>query len=208
MKVSGSLKDQTIAFAGVLQAGELVRQVATSGQCSRFSAGASIASLFVSEPESTEAVFGDIAGVGLGLTMAGELASSASADSRQAMAYAGGLLRLAVLLRRDSERQQKLGRELELVRPAFDRAESPLDPSVTAQLADIYRSVISTLSMRIQVNGHPAYLKDSEKVSLIRAILLAGVRAAFLWYQLGGRPWRLLFQRGKMFRIAAEMAQR
>ncbi|MCA1778767.1 MAG: lysogenization regulator HflD [Xanthomonadaceae bacterium] len=205
--MTGSLKDQTIAFAGVLQAGELVRQIATSGQCSQFSAGASIASLFVSEAESTTAVFGGISGVSLGLTMAGELARSASDDSRQAMLYAGGLFRLAALLRRDSERQQNLGRELGLVRPAFNNAESPLDPSVAAQLADIYRSVISSLSMRIQVTGHPTHLKDSEKVSLIRAILLAGVRAAFLWYQLGGRPWRLLFQRGKMFRIAADLAQ-
>ncbi|NCO20004.1 MAG: lysogenization regulator HflD, partial [Gammaproteobacteria bacterium] len=75
-----------------------------------------------------------------------------------------------------------------------------------AQLADVYRQQISTLPLRIQVNGNPLYLKQSDKVSLIRAILLGGVRAGFLWLQLGGRPWRLLLQRRRMFRIAAELS--
>lgn len=201
-----SLKEQTVAFAGVLQAGELVRQVATGGQCSQQSARASIDSLFETEPDSTEAVFGGIGGVRLGLTMANELASRGSRDAQQAMGYASGLLRLAMLLRKDRTRQESLHRSLELVRPAWRDAEDSLDPSIVSQLADVYRNEISTLPLRIQVNGNPAYLKQDEKVSLIRAILLCGIRAGFLWFQLGGRPWRLLFQRGKMFRIAAELA--
>lgn len=201
-----SLKEQTLAFAGVLQAGELVRQIATGGQCSQQSARASIDSLFETEPESTEAVFGGIGGVKLGLTMANELATQGSGDAQQAMAYASGLLRLSVLLRKDGERQAALMRSLELVRPAREQAEDALEPSVVAQLADVYRQHISTLPLRIQVNGRPAYLKQDDKVSLIRAVLLAGVRAGFLWFQLGGRPWRLLFQRRRMFRIAAELA--
>ncbi|MDT8408484.1 MAG: DUF489 family protein [Wenzhouxiangellaceae bacterium] len=205
--MTGSLKDQTIAFAGVLQAGELVRQVAEGGQCSQQSAGHSIDSLFQSSPESTEAVFGGLRGVNLGLTVAGELTSGASVETRQAMAYAAGLLRLSTLLKRDPERQQSLSRALELVEPAYRNAEDSLDPSVTVQLADVYSTVISTMSMRIQVNGKPAYLKQNEKVALIRAILLSGVRAGFLWQQLGGRPWRLLFQRGKMFRLASSLAR-
>lgn len=200
------LREQTLAFAGVLQAGELVRQIASGGQCSQSSARATIDSLFATEPESTEAVFGGIGGVRLGLTMANELASQGSGDAQQAMAYASGLLRLAVMLRKDDERQQSLQRSLELVRPAWNNADDALDPSVVAQLADVYKHEISTLPMRIQVNGKPQHLKQTEKVSLIRALLLGGIRAGFLWFQLGGRPWRLLFQRGRMFRIAAELA--
>lgn len=205
--MSAPLREQTIAFAGVLQAGELVRQIATGGQCSQSSARASIDSLFAIEAESTEAVFGGVSGVGLGLTMANELASQGSADSQQAMSYASGLLRLSVMLRKDDERQQSLLRSLELARPAWRDADDALDPSVIAQLADTYKSEISSLPMRIQVHGSPEYLKQAEKVSLIRALLLAGIRAGFLWFQLGGRPWRLLFQRKRMFRIAAELAR-
>ncbi|HMB38331.1 MAG TPA: DUF489 family protein [Wenzhouxiangellaceae bacterium] len=200
------LKEQTLAFAGVIQAGELVRQIATGGQCSQQSARHSIDSLFTPDAESTEAVFGGLSGIRLGLTMTREMATRGSADSQQAMAYASGLLRLAMMLRKDKTRQNAMSHSLSLVEPAWKRAEDSLDPSVVAQLADVYRSEISTLSLRIQVHGDPTYLKQDEKVSLIRALLLAGVRAGFLWFQLGGRPWRLLFQRGKMFRIAAELA--
>lgn len=201
-----SLKEQTLAFAGALQAGELVRQVATGGQCSQQSARRSINSLFATEPESTEAVFGGLDGIRLGLTMTNEMATQGSSESQQAMGYASGLLRLAMLLRKDKPRQGSLERALKLVEPAWRDADDALDPSVIAQLADVYRSEISTLPLRIQVHGNPAYLKQDDKVSLIRAVLLAGVRAGFLWFQLGGRPWRLLFQRSKMFRIAAELA--
>jgi len=200
------LKEQTLAFAGVLQVGELVRQIAAGGQCSQQSARDSINSLFARNPESTEAVFDGLEGIRLGLTMTNEMATQGSDDARQAMAYASGLLRLAMLLRKDSERQSSMERSLGLVEPAWHNAEDALDPSVVAQLADIYKQEISTLPLRIQVHGDPTYLKQDEKVSLIRALLLAGVRAGFLWFQLGGRPWRLLFQRGKMFRIAAELA--
>ncbi|MFO7764622.1 MAG: DUF489 family protein [Wenzhouxiangellaceae bacterium] len=200
------LKEQTLAFAGVLQAGELVRQIATGGQCSQQSARNSINSLFVKDPESTEAVFGGLSGIRLGLTMTNEMANRASDDARQAMGYASGLLRLSMLLRKDADRQASMERSLGLVEPVWQNAEDSLDPSIVAQLADIYKSEISTLPLRIQVHGDPTHLKHDDKVSLIRALLLAGVRAGFLWFQLGGRPWRLLFQRGKMFRIAAELA--
>jgi len=201
-----SLKEQTLAFAGVLQAGELVRQIATGGQCSQQSARNSINSLFAKNPENTEAVFGGLGGIRLGLTMANEMATQGTTDSQHAMGYASGLLRLATLLRKDEKRQKSMERSLELAQPAWQNADDALDPSVIAQLADIYKNEISTLPLRIQVHGDPTYLKQDEKVSLIRALLLAGVRAGFLWFQLGGRPWRLLFQRRKMFRIAAELA--
>jgi len=201
-----SLKEQTLAFSGVLQTGELVRQIATGGHCSRQSARNSIDSLFVTQPETTEAVFGGVSGIRLGLTMTNEMATRGSNDSRQAMAYASGLLRLAMLLRKDRQRQDSMETSLGLVEPAWRNADDALDPSVIAQLADIYKNEISTLPLRIQVHGDPTYLRQDGKVSLIRALLLAGIRAGFLWFQLGGRPWRLLFQRGRMFRIAAELA--
>jgi high frequency lysogenization protein len=32
----------------------------------------------------------------------------------------------------------------------------------------------------------------------VRALLLAGIRAAFLWRQLGGRRWKLVLQRRRL----------
>ena len=48
------------------------------------------------------------------------------------------------------------------------------------------------------VNGEHTYLSNDEIAAQIRALLLAGIRAAILWRQSGGSRWRLLFGRGAL----------
>ncbi|MEM7054623.1 MAG: DUF489 family protein, partial [Pseudomonadota bacterium] len=173
-----SIEEQTLAFCGILQAAELVRQIATTGQCSRQAAGASIDSLFVTNPEQTQAVYGNVNGVRLGITIAREIASGEAENAMISLQYASGLLRLAKYLRRDQERQHKLAKELALVEPIRQRAEQAYDPSVIVQLADVYKNCISTMGYRIQVGGRAEILKQEEKVATIRALLLTGLRSA------------------------------
>ena len=42
---------------------------------------------------------------------------------------------------------------------------------------------------------------------LIRALLLAGIRSAFLWRQLGGRRWKLLFRRRRLLALSRELSR-
>lgn len=201
-----TMNDQTLAFAGMLQTGELVRQIATSGICSQRAAEASIDSVFNMDPESAADVYGGIGGARMGLRVAVELFSGrAKQDSLHALNYAMALGKLAAKLKRDRKRQAELGHELTLIEAAWQEAESGLDDSVVSQLADAYQRHISSLDMRITVNGRPEYLKQSDKVATIRALLLAGLRSAMLWQQLGGRHWRLVFQRKRMLREANEL---
>lgn len=206
--MSRGLTEQTLAFAGALQAGELVRQVANSGTCGRMAAERTLDSLFTVDADSTAAVYGGVDGVRVGLTVARELGQSHPQDALTALGYASSLLRLARFLRRDKDRQQKLHRELELVESSRRRADSVLDPAVLAQLADVYRTTLSTLPFRIQVVGKPEILKQEDNVEWVRALLLGGLRSAFLWHQIGGRPWKLLLQRRKMFRVAGALLDR
>jgi high frequency lysogenization protein len=200
------MRDTTIAFAGMLQAGELVRQLATSGTCSGQAAEASVASIFERDPDSTEDVYGGIGGVRMGLRVMTELFSARSDhESLQALNYALGLAKLGKLIRRDRDRQQRLGEELDLVEKAWKDAEHRVDDSVTSQLADVYQRHVSTLDFRLSVSGRPEYLKQDDKVAFVRALLLAGLRSAFLWHQTGGRQWRLVFQRKKMLEQAREL---
>jgi high frequency lysogenization protein len=48
------------------------------------------------------------------------------------------------------------------------------------------------------IKGDQNYLANPENASKIRALLLAGVRAALLWRQAGGNRWKLIFSRGAM----------
>jgi high frequency lysogenization protein len=45
------------------------------------------------------------------------------------------------------------------------------------------------------VRGEPNYLQNPDNQNRIRALLLAGIRAAWLWRQMGGNRWRILFGR-------------
>jgi len=191
--------DITIAFAGVLQASELVRQLASSGTCSQQAAAASLASIFNRDPSSTEDVYGGVGGVRMGLRVLVELFSSGSdRDTMQSLHYSLGLIKLANQVTRDRERQHQLGRDIELIEAAREQSDNVLDATVIAQLGDAYEQHISTLDFRLSISGKPEYLQQRGKVANIRALLLAGIRSAFLWRQLGGRPWRLVFQRRKM----------
>lgn len=200
------MRDATIAFAGMLQASELVRQIATSGNCSGQAAEASIASIFSRNPESTEDVYGGIGGVRMGLRVLTELFSARTGqENLQSLNYALGLAKLGVKVQRDRKRPQAIGEELDLVEKAWRDAGERIDDSVNSQLADVYQRHVSTLDFRLSINGRPEYLKQPEKIAFVRALLLAGLRSAFLWRQVGGRQWRLVFQRTKMLEQARSL---
>ncbi len=200
------MRDATTAFAGILQAGELVRQIATSGTCSQHAAAASLDSIFSLSPESAEDVYGGLGGVRMGLRVLVELFSSKAAqDNLTGLNYALGMVKLSRRIQRDASRQKKLGEAIGLVESAWKESESSLEDCVVAQLGDVYQQHISTLDFRLSVSGKPEYLQQAEKVARVRALLLAGIRSAFLWHQVGGRQWRLIFQRRKMLNEAQEL---
>jgi high frequency lysogenization protein len=73
---------------------------------------------------------------------------------------------------------------------------------VIGNLADTYKQTLSTLSFRIKVAGNPQILQNSHNANKVRALLLAGIRAAILWRQVGGRRWHLLFNRKRYIKDA------
>jgi high frequency lysogenization protein len=76
---------------------------------------------------------------------------------------------------------------------------------VITKLANTYSSTISLLQPRIILNGRPEYLKQIEITEKIRATLLAGIRSAVLWSQMGGTQWQLLFKRRVLVETAHEL---
>ncbi len=202
--MKATIEDRTLALAGVIQAGELVSQVAQSGQCSGQAATASLASIFEDSPKDTASTYGGVTGIRLGLRMLDELLGQRAANpSLRTLHIALALLKLGKQLSKDKTRLGELASAIELSKSAWQSSESPLDPAVLAQLADAYQAHISTMRFRIKVQGNPEILKNTEKVQLIRSLLLAGLRSAILWQQLGGNQWRLITER-KAMAAAAE----
>jgi len=66
---------------------------------------------------------------------------------------------------------------------------------VIANLAGIYADTVSQIPPKIMVSGDSSVLSNPDNADKIRAILLAGIRSAVLWAQLGGNRWQILFNR-------------
>lgn len=56
--------------------------------------------------------------------------------------------------------------------------------------------------MRLQIHGEMQFLQNPRNAERIRALLLAGIRSATLWQQLGGNRWQLFFSRRKILNDA------
>ena len=55
------------------------------------------------------------------------------------------------------------------------------------------------------VSGRPQYLKNERTVNWVRTLLLAGLRSAMLWNQLGGGRFELMFGRKKIMQEAESL---
>ncbi len=191
-----SLTNQTIALAGIAQACALVNDIATTGRADNDALEASINSILQTDPESVLAVYGGLEGVKRGLTvLEQQLTGQRTANPREAR-YAASLI---ILEKQLSNRPEMLKTIADGINKAQSQAEhfGLLHENVLANLGDLYHRTISTIPLRIMVDGEPQYLSNQTNVNKIRALLLAGIRSAMLWRQCGGARWKLLLFRKK-----------
>jgi high frequency lysogenization protein len=196
------MKDRTLALSGVFQATELVRQAACHGTWSGYAATACLQSLFILEAESTGEIYGGTQRVKLGVET---LLAILQGESRHAdsLRYAVGLLQVEKKFRRSAALQQTVGRRLEEIAQVGKGLEQhERDDLQAGQISALYSDTISRLSPRIVVNGKPQYLKNQRTVDWVRTLLLAGLRSATLWHQLGGGRFELMFGRKTLIREA------
>ena len=193
--------DRAIALAGVFQAAVLTQQAARDGRADSAAAAASLESVFRIDAESVPAVFGGPAGVTLGLQEVIRQLAHPARQRLEVARYAISLLQLERKLAADPRRLEAIGNGLQAA--ATHLAHTPAtDVETITALAELYREQISTLTPRIMVQGDPGLLQRPETGARIRAFLLAGIRAARLWQQCGGRRWHLFLRRRSLIEAA------
>lgn len=189
---------RALAMAGIFQAVYLVQQVARGGSAAGTAITSSINSLFQLDPDNAAAVFEGIDGVATGLKVFSEqLDGKLARRDPELLRYAISLLHLERKLSRRDDLLQKIRHGIEGLAGQVEQ-NGPTDRQVIATLASLYQDTVSTLTPRLMVRGEPTLLADTGTANLIRALLLAAIRAAVLWRQCGGRRWRLLLQRGEL----------
>lgn len=189
------MRDQTIALAAVYQSAVMAHELANSGAVrDQKSWETSLNSLYKINASSTEDVFdNNMSGLALGLNT---LIKSFNKDSHyiNVIKYTITLLSLASKLQSRPEMMEVIEKGLQDSK-VLQNPEEPLNKAVVGKLAQIYSKTISQMQPRVIVAGQPFHLKDPATTEKIRAVLLAGIRAAVLWRQVGGTQLQLLFKR-------------
>ena len=185
-------EERVIALAGMFQAIALVRAIALRGGADSNAAQPSLASVFKIDADSPADVFGGIGNLRLGF----ETLITQLDDKTRDLAMTRIAISVLRLQRKLTARPRLLGSLREGI-DAIAAQTSGLQTSdavVVGRLARLYADTISQLQPRILVEGNPQFLRQETQAAQIRALLLAAIRAAVLWHQLGGTQWRLLFR--------------
>jgi high frequency lysogenization protein len=201
------LQQQVIALAGVVQAARMVDQVAKTGSYPAAFFEASLRSLFAFDAPTVDAVYGNIQGVKLGLRSVVDMLTDATNEDHVAMgAYVRGLLKLEDQFGKRPDLQEVVASRLGHVN---FKAQHFSDDAVelAASISAIYQDTISRLPYRIKVKGNVQHLQQTKNADLVRTLLLAGLRSALLWRQLGGRPRHFLFKGGKLAATASDLSK-
>ena len=191
------LENQTIALAGLFQAAHLVDQMANSGKLSSTAFDCSFESLFKFEAETTLEIYDDVANLELGFSaMIKYLGGENKNTGKNIAYYVLTMLKLSTLLLANDSLAEKLQRSLLDIKVSAREFELNQE-SIVARIDGLYQDKISNLEPRIMVQGDQMHLQNSNNAAKVRTLLLAGIRAAVLWNQLGGSKWKLVMSRRK-----------
>lgn len=200
------MKDRVLALAGLLQAISAVRQIAHEGRADAELIQPCIDSVFRLDAESVEAVYGSADLLKPGLDC---LLRQIGGQGRDL-----GISRMAASVLQLERQLHKQPRMLDALRQGIESTERQREhfgadhTRVSQRLADLYADTLSQIKPRVMVQGNPLQLAQSAVVAQIRAALLAAVRSAVLWRQLGGSYWDFLLRRGAMTRAARALMER
>lgn len=194
-----------LAFAGVCLASVCVQQIARRGQVTpQDTADVLLNSLLVQDADSTEAIYQPISHLKAGLqVLLRQLDAPGDKDVEQTR-YVVGMLQLERRLAKNDAAMNRLGGAISQIKRQRDEFDfAAMD--VLANLGSTYSDIISPLGPRIQIQGNPEFLKQAPVQHRIRAVLLAGIRSAVLWRQLGGKRRQVILNRRQMVRTTQEL---
>jgi len=203
--MNSAIRNRSIALAGMFQAVKLVQQTAQGERRDAAATAASISSVFNTDPDTAIDVYGDIRALAPGLEIV--LSQLGNDNKQRDMALTGyviSLMHLERKLARQPDVMDTLSSSIDKIKGQIELLDEG-DPGIVAGLAELYKDTVSTLQPRIMVKGDEHVLRNADSKQMIRALLLAGMRAAVLWRQCGGNRIRLILQRKQTFDCCSEL---
>jgi high frequency lysogenization protein len=198
------LEERTIALAGIFQNCHQVQQLASTGKPDPYYLDIAINAILNTQPKQTLDIFQGVSGINDGLQIIQQQLGNSDKRNIELTRYSITVLFLANKLLKNKPMLKQLSE-------GIDKTQKQVDhfglnhSNIYASLGGLYSDTISQLNPRIMVSGEPEILNNPDNANKIRSLLLAGIRAAVLWQQLGGKRWQLIFQRKKIIQTAAKL---
>ena len=202
-----TLKNQCIAMAAIIQAAHIADEIAVTGQYSEKHMKASVNSVFSVDTSNLAEIYPDLSELKLGLQNLISIFNDGKTYTKsRVVRYTFAIIQLQLILERDPNMLMQIHEKLRIKNEqATDTVESIFNRCF--QAAEIYSTTLSKLRFKIYITGDRELISQNNNEKIIRAMLLAGIRAAFLWHQFGGRRWKLFFQRRKMVEVARNLSK-
>lgn len=195
--MTDSMDARVLALAGVAQALQQVRRIAETGHSEASLVRTLLDSVFRTDAETPAAVYGRVEDVAPGLRLLHNYFRNQVQDEalpRLALA----VLQLERRFVRDAATSEQVTAGIARIAPRVAEHGDSAHPDVIGALGQLYADTISHLRPRVMVQGNPHYLGQAGVVAEIRALLLAAVRSAVLWRQMGGSLWDFLLAKRRM----------
>lgn len=198
-------QQRVLALAAIAQACAAVKQLARHGQLSEeFERDALLQSVLEQDPESFSAIYGDVTKLNFGLkVLLAQIGATRNKDV-EITRYMVGVLALARRFERNDKALAELGQRVTQLQRQQQQFQFEQDTIITG-MAGAYSDFISPLGRPLQIHGKPALLQQKNVQNQIRALLLAAIRSAILWRQVGGKRRHFIFSRRRMVSTALEL---
>lgn len=190
-----SRRSQTIALSAMCQSALMIQQVSKGIILDKDSMMCLFNGIIATDPKSVFDVYSSIEELTDGAKLVQfQLSGNATKKDIEVTRYLAGIMSISKKLLSNKPALSALKNKLDEVQRRLAHFELD-DPSIIQNLADGYSEIISPLGQKIQVIGNQTLLQQVSVQHKVRALLLAGVRAAVLWRQMGGKRRDFIFSR-------------
>jgi len=196
--------ERACALAALTQSAVLVHRCANAEACHPNFTRAMMDGFMITSPENAEDVYGPVENLLLGINSAEAMFSKPDSSLVQPLKYIVDLTTLENRLHAHPKVVDRIGTMIGEISDSFESME---ETQRYTHYSDIYKNTVGTMGRRIQVTGLQEQLEKPDVADKVRALLLCGIRFAWLWRQLGGRRWHLLIYRSRIRNTLKQLHQ-
>lgn len=201
------LHDQTLSLAGMFQAAVLIDALATTGSCDRAAFDGSFDSLFTFDADSADEVYGNVDCLRRGFSaLLDYLGGRGGGAGGNVAYYVLAMMKIAAVVRSRADLSLRLFDGLQGIQSRSGEFGLSRE-NQSGKIDMLYQETISHVEPRVIVRGEQFHLLNEATAARIRTLLLAGIRSAVLWQQLGGSKWKLFLRRKKYVAEAGRLLQ-